>query len=108
MSGDGYKMHNNDLLTLLQESLQGVELGDGLVVSWVGQADDVALISNSIFNLYTLLTLTINYCKKFNIELCYDKTKLLMIKISCNQSLVALNPISINNNKSTSTNRLNM
>ena len=97
ISSDGYKMYNNDLLKLLQKSHQGVQLGDGLVVSVVGQADDVALISNSIFNLYNLLTLTINYCKKFNIELCQDKTKLLMIKRSCDQSFVALNPIRINN-----------
>ena len=97
ISSDGYKMYNNDLLKLLQESHQGVQLGDGLVVSVVGQADDVALISNSIFNLYNLLILTINYCKKLNIELCHNKTKLLMIKRSCDQSFVALNPIRIIN-----------
>ena len=46
-SSEGYKMYNNDLLKLLQNSSQGVDLGNGLTVSGIGQADDIALVSNN-------------------------------------------------------------
>ena len=42
-SSDLYKLYNNELLEVLQSSKQGVYLGDGLVVSAIGQADDVVL-----------------------------------------------------------------
>ena len=95
-SSESYKVYNNDLLKILQDSAQGVDMGDGLVVSGVGQADDIALLSNNIFSLYNLLYLTLNFCKNFDIELCPDKTKLLMLKRHKDQSFVAFNPIILN------------
>ena len=70
---------NNELLKTVQNSCQGVELGNNLVVSGVGQADDVALLSNNIFNLHNILHLTLKYCKEYHVDLCADKTKLLHI-----------------------------
>ena len=52
-SSDLYKVYNNDLLKLFQRSEQGVEFGNGLTISSVGQADDVAILSNDINNLRT-------------------------------------------------------
>ena len=73
-------------------------MGNDLIVSGVGQADDIGLLSNSIFNLFNILYLALNYCQKFNIELCAEKTKLLMLKKKNDQSFVAFNPININGN----------
>ena len=95
-SSEGYKVYNNDLLKVLQESAQGVDMGGGLVVSGVGQADDIALMSNNIFSLYNLLYLALNYCKKYSIELCHEKTKLLMLKRHCDPSFLFFNPIRVN------------
>ena len=53
-------------------------MGSRLTVSAVGQADDVAICSNNIYMLYNLLLLDLEYCKKLNVELCADKTKLLL------------------------------
>ena len=95
-SSEGYKMYNNDLLKLLQKSSQGVDLGNGLTVSGIGQADDIALVSNNIFNLFHLLYLALIYSQKYHIELCPDKTKLLMMKNHLDNKIVAFNPITIN------------
>ena len=95
-SSEAYKVYNNDLLKTLQDSEQGVDMGNGLVVSGVGQADDIALMSNDIFNLNNLLYLALNYCKNFNIELCSDKTKLIMLKRHWDQNILAFNPIRVN------------
>ena len=72
-------LYNNDLLKAVQSSKQGIDMGNGLVISGVGQADDIALLSNDIYKLYNILLLTLNFCKKFSVELCPDKTKLLII-----------------------------
>ena len=98
-SSDGYKIYNNDLLKIVQNSSQGMEMGNDLIVSGVGQADDIGLLSNDIFNLFNILYLALNYCQRFNIELCADKTKLLMLKRNNDQSFVAFNPININRNQ---------
>ena len=58
-SSDEYKLYNNDLLKTVQKSKQGVDLGNGLVISGIGQADDVALLSNSIHNLNNILNLAL-------------------------------------------------
>ena len=94
-SSDLYKVYNNDLLKLLQRSEQGVEFGNGLTISSVGQADDVAILSNDINNLRNLLNLTLSYCKRFNIELCAGKTKLLNITSNKTSSPMLNNPIAI-------------
>ena len=94
-SGDLYKMYNNDLLKKVQKSKQGVSLGDGLIVSCVGQADDVCLLSNDLHSLNNLLQLTLTYCKQYHIQLCHDKTKLLQIHRGNNTSLSSFNPLTI-------------
>ena len=62
---DFYKVHNNSQLEAAQDSQLGVDIGGStpLVVSGIGQADDVALISNDIFALQNLLQLSLQYCK---------------------------------------------
>ena len=93
-SSDFYKIYNNPLLESLQASKQGVFLGNNLTISAIGQADDVVVSSNNIYMLYNLLVLALDYCKKFNVQLCADKTKLLMY--ADKTFLVPLNPIIIN------------
>ena len=61
-SSDEYKSYNNKLLTTIQNSKQGVDLGNNLVVSGVGQADDVALLANCICMLLNILILSMEYC----------------------------------------------
>ena len=95
-SSDLYKMYNNDLLKIVQNCNQGIDMGNGLVISGVGQADDIALLSNDIYNLFNILFLTLSFCKKFNVELCPDKTKLLMISRESDKQFIPFNPISIN------------
>ena len=93
-SSDYYKIYNNPLLELLQAAKQGVYLGNKLTISGIGQADDVVVSSNDIYMLYNLLVLALNYCRKYNVQLCADKTKLLMF---ANKAVtVPLNPIMIN------------
>ena len=50
--------------------------------------------SNDIYMLYNLLVLALNYCRKYNVQLCADKTKLLMY--TDKTVSVPLNPIVIN------------
>ena len=95
-SSDQYKTYNNNLLKILQKSEQGVDIGNGLIVSGIGQADDIVLLSNNIQNLHNILNLTLNYCKKFHVELCPEKTKMLMITKHPEQQFVPYNPIRIN------------
>ena len=94
-SSDFYKIYNNELLEVVQKSSQGVDLGQGLVVSGVGQADDIALISNNINNLFNILQLALNYCRRFCVSLCPDKTKLLVFAPKMEQKFIPFNPISI-------------
>ena len=74
-SSDFYIVYNNEQLQVAQDSELGVPFGP-VTVSSVGQADDVALISNDIYALQGLLDLSLTYCKKFNVTLCQSKTKL--------------------------------
>ena len=64
-------------------------------ISGVGQADDIGILSNDIYALLNLLHLTLNYCSQFPIELCADKTKLLLTYNS-KFKFVPYNPIKIN------------
>ena len=95
-SSDLYKIYNNELLSTVQQSSQGVDLGAGLVVSGVGQADDVALASSDIHKLFNILQLALIYCQKFCVKLCPDKTKLLVLASKQEHRLIPYNPISIN------------
>ena len=94
-SSDFYKLYNNELLESLQKSLQGVKMGRNLTISGVGQADDVMLCSNNIYMLFNLLTLTLEYCKKYSVDICADKTKLLLLSDQMEHRIIPLNPIVI-------------
>ena len=74
-SSEFYKVYNNEQLQVAQNSRFGVPIGP-VTISSIGQADDVALISNNIHSLQALLDLTLSYCKKYHVTLCHDKTKL--------------------------------
>ena len=74
-SSDLYKVYNNEQLATAQESCFGVPLGP-LTISAIGQADDVALISNDLHSLQGLLDLSLHYCKKYHATLSSSKTKL--------------------------------
>ena len=65
-------------LEVAQESELGVDLGgpNPLVVSSIGQADDVVLVSNDIHALQCLLDLSLQYCLKHHVSLRAEKTKL--------------------------------
>jgi hypothetical protein len=51
--------------------------------------------SNNIYMLYNLLTLTLEYCKKYSVDICADKTKLLLFADNIEDRIVPLNPIVI-------------
>ena len=72
-----YKLANNEQIKVAQRTQVGITMFN-TVVSCIGQADDTALISNSIHNLQNLLLLTMEYCKQYNVTLVPDKTKLLV------------------------------
>ena len=74
-SSDFYKIYNNEQLSVPQETGFGVLVGD-VHVAAIGQADDTVLISSDIHKLKFLLHLTLQYCKKYNVELSATKTKL--------------------------------
>ena len=84
-SGDLYISYNNEQFVTAQASNQGVDIGS-IVVSADGQADDALLSANDVFSLQNLLYLTIAYyCKKYNVILCPEKTKLLGIASNKNK-----------------------
>ena len=100
-SSDLYKIFNQDQLKTAQASELGVPLGP-LTVSSVGQADDTALVSNSIHNLNLLLHLTSIFCSKYQVTLSSDKTKLLAYHKADMKDTVDYwqnaNPIKVNGN----------
>ena len=95
-SSDLYKIYNNNLLKSIQKLEQGVDLGDGPKISVVGQADDIGLLSNCIYSLHNILTLVLTFCNLYKIDLCADKTKLLLFTPN-NYQILPFNPIVINN-----------
>ena len=94
-SSDLYKLYNNDQLDMPQQSRLGVDLGSNLVISAVGQADDTAALANDIHKLNHILGLVMQYCRKFNVKLSSNKTKLLMIPPPRQASFLPYNPINI-------------
>ena len=74
-SSDLYKIFGKEQLSMAQRSSLGVFFGH-TTVSCIGQADDTALISNDVQKLFYLLELTKIFCRKYQVELCADKTKL--------------------------------
>ena len=92
-SSDYYKLYSNENLTAAQKSLQGIDLGRFLgssqVISAIGLADDTVLAANKLTNLSNILFLTQNYCRKYGVTLCHDKTKLMKftMNVNCEQEL---------------------
>lgn len=101
-SSDFYKIFGKEQLTTAQDSQLGVKLGS-LTVSGIGQADDTALLSNCLFKLFCLLQLTIAFCKRYQVTLCHEKTKLQVFSTSKMKTLVdyavQTNPIHLNGKK---------
>ena len=82
-----YRLTNNEQLETAQRSQLGVDMGlsvspsgdlSRLVLSAVGQADDVGLLSSDLRKLKALLHLTKLFCDKFQVKLVGSKTKLLV------------------------------
>ena len=98
-SSDCYKLYNNEFLNQAHRSKLGVHMGGKLVVSSVGQADDVALVANVLQQLRLLLKLALDYCQKFNVQLCPSKTKLFVVQPKgSNNILIPCNPIRMGDN----------
>ena len=76
-SSEQYKLYNNEQFTVAQDSNLGVSIGP-VTISSIGQADDSALTSCDFHQLAFLLQLTVNYCKKYKVEMTPEKTKLLI------------------------------
>ena len=72
-----YKLANNKELIMTQQSQLGLQLGTVHCAS-VGQADDVALVSDSIHKLQCILQLAMEYANdEYHVEMVPEKTKLL-------------------------------
>ena len=101
-SGDFYKLYNNEQLKSAQKSHLGVDI-DSSVVAAIGQADDVILAANDLYNLKLLATLTEDYCANYRVKLVAAKTKLLPIYLSRHSNFVEyakiVNNVSIDNTK---------
>ena len=101
-SSDFYKIYSNDHLKTAQDSQQGINLGNdtlgnSLIISAVGLADDTCLVANKLSKLFNILSLTNIYCEKFGVTLCASKTKLLCISPKAKRlDLETFNPININ------------
>ena len=97
-SGEFYKLYNNSQLKSAQASALGVDI-DSSTVSAVGQADDVILVANSVFNLMLLAKLTESYCAAYRVALVSSKTKLLPQYLPKHEYLVKYakltNPVTI-------------
>ena len=104
-SSDFYKLYNNEQLKAAQGSRLGVDIGSS-VISAIGQADDVLLVSHSLYSLQLLVSLTENYCAKFRVLLEPTKTKLLcycnpkqtfLVDHSLNSQVITINnsPVSV-------------
>ena len=96
-SSDLYKLYNNELLDVCQKSSLGVKLGEHLVISAVGQADDTVVMSNHLERLKLLCYLTELYCRRFNVTLSPSKTKLLMLAPPHSKAREFYSAISIEN-----------
>ena len=71
-----YKLANNIELTITQNSLLGLNMS-GVHVASIGQADDVALLSNDVHRLQCILYLAMEYAQNNHVEMVPEKTKLL-------------------------------
>ena len=89
-----YRLVNNVQLETAQQSELGVKLGrvvtnsgtSEVILSSVGQSDDVALICSTMSGLKSLLQLTKIYCDQFQVKLVASKTKLVMFTTKLTES----------------------
>lgn len=97
-SGEFYKLYNNEQLNTADKSQLGVDIGS-TIVSAVGAADDVILISNDITKLSYLARLTEIYCSNYRVKLVPSKTKLLPVFSKKHSEIIEysrlINPIKI-------------
>ena len=75
-SSDSYKIYNNEQVLVSQRSNLGVNVYSQCI-SCISLADDAALVSDSLINLNNLLYLNLEHCKKNDIELVPEKTRLI-------------------------------
>ena len=94
-SGDLYKIYNNELLKNVQKSALGIPLSKNLVISGIGLADDTVMAANKLSSLTNILILTHDYCNKFSVTLCPEKTKLVRFSKLADEEMEAMNPIVI-------------
>ena len=97
-SSDFYKLYNNDLLKVTQNSGLGIPL-KSQTISSVGLADDTVLAANKLSNLYNILYLAMDYCNKYSVSICSSKTKLLKISKVDDRNIEQMNPIRIDGDK---------
>ena len=71
-----YKLANNKELILTQNSMLGLHMGPIHCAS-IGQADDVALLSDDLHRLQCILHLAMEYAEEYHVEMVPEKTKLL-------------------------------
>jgi hypothetical protein len=101
-----YRLVNNEQLHTAQQSELGVDIGtvvadnghlQHIVLSGVGQADDVGHLSNSLSDMKALLHLSQLYCEKYQVKLVAAKTKLLVYTTKETEMMakvdLAVNPI---------------
>ena len=74
-STEYWKLYNNEQLNVPQETDFGLSTANVHVAS-IGQADDCVLVSSDLHKLKFLLHLTLQYCKKYHVQLSPGKTKL--------------------------------
>ena len=101
-SCDFYKIFSQEQLQTAQNSALGVPLGP-LTISGIGQADDTALVSNSIHNLNYILHLTKVFCNKYKVQLSSVKIKLLVYARKDQEAAAdyweIVNPVRVNGNQ---------
>ena len=94
-SSEYYKLYSNENLTTAQNTQQGINLGNSVVVSAIGLADDTSLAANKLSKLANILSITTNYCSKYGVKISHEKTKLLCITKKEQTELEVFNPINI-------------
>ena len=94
-SSDYYKIYSNENLITAQKSSQGIDLGNSIVISEIGLADDSVSCANKLSKLANILHLVKKYCDKYSVTLCHEKTKLLRITNKHHTELEEFNPIFI-------------
>ena len=72
-----------------------MNLGENLVISSIGLADDTVFAANLLTCLWNILYLGMIYCRKYGVTLCPTKTKLLRVSNVDKVDMETFNPIEI-------------